>query len=124
MTTLNQIIKHQRISKKKITKTPSLNKNPQKKGICLNVFIKKPKKPNSAQRKIAKVLLRNKNIVNVYIPGEGHNLQEHSTVLIQGGRRKDLPGIRYKVIRGVFDCKPVTNRRTSRSKSGMAQISK
>ena len=124
MTTLNQIIKHQKISKKKITKTPSLNKNPQKKGICLNVFIKKPKKPNSAQRKIAKVLLRNKNIVNVYIPGEGHNLQEHSTVLIQGGRRKDLPGIRYKVIRGVFDCKPVTNRRTSRSKYGMAQISK
>ena len=124
MTTLNQIIKHQRISKKKITKTPSLNKNPQKKGICLNVFIKKPKKPNSAQRKIAKVLLRNKNIVNVYIPGEGHNLQEHSTVLIQGGRRKDLPGIRYKVIRGVFDCKPVTNRRTSRSKYVMAQISK
>ena len=124
MTTLNQIIKQQRISKKKITKTPSLNKNPQKKGICLNVFIKKPKKPNSAQRKIAKVLLRNKNIVNVYIPGEGHNLQEHSTVLIQGGRRKDLPGIRYKVIRGVFDCKPVTNRRTSRSKYGMAQISK
>ena len=124
MTTLNKIIKHQRISKKKITKTPSLNKNPQKKGICLNVFIKKPKKPNSAQRKIAKVLLRNKNIVNVYIPGEGHNLQEHSTVLIQGGRRKDLPGIRYKVIRGVFDCKPVTNRRTSRSKYGMAQISK
>ena len=124
MTTLNQIIKHQRISKKKITKTRSLNKNPQKKGICLNVFIKKPKKPNSAQRKIAKVLLRNKNIVNVYIPGEGHNLQEHSTVLIQGGRRKDLPGIRYKVIRGVFDCKPVTNRRTSRSKYGMAQISK
>ena len=117
-------VKHQRISKKKITKTPSLNKNPQKKGICLNVFIKKPKKPNSAQRKIAKVLLRNKNIVNVYIPGEGHNLQEHSTVLIQGGRRKDLPGIRYKVIRGVFDCKPVTNRRTSRSKYGMAQISK
>ena len=124
MTTLNQIIKQQRISKKKIKKTPSLNKKTQKKGICLNVSIKKPKTPNSAQRKIAKVLLRNKNIVNVYIPGEGHNLQEHSTVLIQGGRRKDLPGIRYKVIRGVFDCKPVTNRRTSRSKYGMAQISK
>ena len=103
---------------------PAYMQDYEDEGLGLNVFIKKPKKPNSAQRKIAKVLLRNKNIVNVYIPGEGHNLQEHSTVLIQGGRRKDLPGIRYKVIRGVFDCKPVTNRRTSRSKYGMAQISK
>ena len=81
-------------------------------------------RPNSAQRKVARVKLANGREVTAYIPGEGHNLQEHSTVLIQGGRRKDLPGIHYKVIRGVFDCKPVTNRRTSRSKYGMAQISK
>lgn len=122
MSTLNQIIKTKRINKKKITKTPALQQNPQKKGICMSVFIKKPKKPNSAQRKIAKIILRDKSIINVYIPGEGHNLQEHSTVLIQGGRRKDLPGIRYKILRGVLDCKSVANRHNSRSKYGVSKV--
>ena len=96
----------------------ALCKNPQKKGICLSVLIKNPKKPNSAHRKVAKVRLRNNINVISYIPGIGHNLQEHSIVLVQGGKRKDLPGVHYKVVRGVYDCNGVLNQKNSRSKYG------
>ena len=99
-------------------KISALGKNPQKKGICLNVFIKNPKKPNSAHRKVAKVRLRNKMSITSYIPGIGHNLQEHSIVLVQGGKRKDLPGVHYKIVRGVYDCNGVLNQKNSRSKYG------
>jgi small subunit ribosomal protein S12 len=94
---------------------------PQLKGVCLKVSIVKPKKPNSANRKIAKVRLSNNRTVIAYIPGEGHNLQTHSMVLVQGGRRKDLPGVKYKIIRGKYDCLPVS-RKTSRSKYGSSKI--
>ncbi len=96
----------------------ALCKNPQKKGICLSVFIKNPKKPNSARRKVAKVKLRNQLNIISYIPGIGHNLQEHSIVLVQGGKRKDLPGVHYKIIRGVYDCNGVLTQKNSRSKYG------
>jgi len=117
MATINQITRKPRI--KPITKRLSaLKGNPQLKGVCIKVFIKKPKKPNSAQRKVAKVKLSNGIIINAYIPGVGHNLQEHGIVLIRGGGVKDLPGIQYKCIRGVFDLAGVANRTTSRSKYG------
>lgn len=118
MTRLNQIIKNPRTQKISISKTVGLTKCPQKKGICLSVFERSPKKPNSASRKVAKVRLTNKKIVMCAIPGESHNLQEHSNVLIRGGRVKDLPGVRYKVIRGCFDSQPVIGRRRARSKYG------
>lgn len=99
-------------------KTPALEKCPQKKGFCLKLVIRTPKKPNSALRKVAKLKLSNKKIVYAYIPGEGHNLKEFSLVLIQGGRIKDLPGVKYKIIRGKYDLIGVKNRFTSRSKYG------
>lgn len=97
---------------------------PQKKGVCIKVFTRKPKKPNSAQRKVAKVKLRNKLVVHAYIMGEGHTLKEHSTVLIRGGRTPDLPGVNYKCIRGKFDLLGVINRKTSRSKYGVPKPNK
>lgn len=118
MATLNQVLNY-RLTTSKKNKMSALCQNPQKKGICLNVLIKNPKKPNSARRKVAKVKLRNNINIISYIPGIGHNLQEHSIVLIQGGKRKDLPGVHYKVIRGVYDCSGVLTQKNSRSKYGM-----
>ena len=118
MATLNQVLNY-RLTTYKKKKVSALCQNPQKKGICLNILIKNPKKPNSARRKVAKVKLRNNINVISYIPGIGHNLQEHSIVLIQGGKRKDLPGVHYKVIRGVYDCSGVLTQKNSRSKYGM-----
>lgn len=119
MATLNQIIKNPRKAKKSISSTPALNSNPQLKGVCLRLVIRKPKKPNSALRKVAKVKLSNGQIISAYIPGEGHNLQEHGIVLVRGGRVKDLPGVKYKCIRGKWDLAGVANRKTSRSKYGI-----
>ena len=120
MPTINQIIRHGKgrepIAKK--AKCPALEKCPQKRGVCLNVTTTSPKKPNSALRKIARVRLSNRMEGTVYIPGEGHNLQEHSVVLIRGGRVKDLPGVRYHIIRGVLDTAGVQNRKQARSKYG------
>jgi len=96
-----------------------LKKSPQKKGVCLLVYTKTPKKPNSALRKVARVRLSNGSSVIAYIPGEGHNLQEHSVVLVRGGRVKDLPGVKYHIIRGVYDLQCVSSRKTSRSKYGV-----
>lgn len=101
------------------SKTPALEKSPQKKGVCLKLIIKSPKKPNSALRKLTKLKLSNNKKIYAYIPGIGHNLQEYSTVLVRGGRVKDLPGIKYKLIRNKFDLKGVNNRKTSRSKYGV-----
>lgn len=117
--THNQILRNSRNSPKRKTRNLSLNKCPQKKAICIKVLQIKPKKPNSAQRKIAKVRLSNGVRAITYIPGIGHNLQEHSVVLVRGGRVKDLPGVKFHLIRGVYDLKPVTNRTQSRSKYGI-----
>lgn len=121
MATINQLLKKARTKKIFKSKTPGLNKNPQIKGVCLKVFVKSPKKPNSALRKVAKVRLSNKMRVESYIPGEGHNLQQYSVVLIRGGRVPDLPGVKYHIIRGKYDLKGVKNRRSSRSKYGVKQ---
>jgi small subunit ribosomal protein S12 len=118
MPTLHQLIKKPRIKKVGKLKTPALNMCPQKKGVCLKILIVTPKKPNSALRKIAKVRLSNNRVVMAYIPGEGHNLQQYSTVLMRGGRVKDLPGIKYHLIRGKFDFVGVKLRKVSRSKYG------
>jgi len=117
--TLNQLLLNKRKKKKKKSKTPGLKKSPQLKGICLKVYTTTPKKPNSALRKVAKIKLSNGLEIIAYICGEGHNLQEHSNVLVRGGRVKDLPGVRYHIIRGVLDCDGVKNRKTSRSKYGV-----
>jgi small subunit ribosomal protein S12 len=108
------------MSKKKIfkTKTPALRRNPQKKGVCLKIFIRTPKKPNSAQRKVSKLRLSNGLKVESYIPGEGHNLQEYSVVLMRGGRVPDLPGVKYQNIRGKYDFRGIADRKTSRSRYG------
>nr|YP_009476698.1 ribosomal protein S12 [Proteomonas sulcata]AVM81191.1 ribosomal protein S12 [Proteomonas sulcata] len=119
MPTIGQLLKNNRKQKKQHNKTPALMKNPQKKGVCLKVYTKTPKKPNSALRKVTKVKLTNGYEVIAYIPGEGHNLQEHSVVLIRGGRVKDLPGVRYHLIRGKFDLQAVQNRSQGRSKYGV-----
>jgi len=103
---------------KKTSRTPALQGNPQKRGVCTRVYTTTPKKPNSALRKVAKVRLTNGMEVIAYIPGEGHNLQEHSLVLIEGGRVKDLPGVRYHIVRGTMDTAGVDDRRTSRSRYG------
>jgi small subunit ribosomal protein S12 len=125
MATWNQLIKKKiRVKKKRINKIPALENCPQKKGICLKLVIKSPKKPNSALRKIIKLKLTNHKIIYAYIPGEGHNLQEYSTVLIKGGRVKDLPGVKYKLIRGKYDLVGVKNRKTSRSKYGTKKLVK
>ncbi|MDY6894687.1 MAG: 30S ribosomal protein S12 [Thermotogota bacterium] len=118
MPTINQLIKYGRKSVKKKTKSPALRGNPQKRGVCVRVSTMTPKKPNSALRKIARVKLSNGIEVTCYIPGEGHNLQEHSNVLVRGGRVKDLPGVRYKIIRGTLDAAGVEGRKQSRSKYG------
>ncbi len=118
MSRLMQSIKNNsRINKLK-SKSPALKMSPQKKGVCLKVYTRTPKKPNSAIRKIARVRLTNGIDVIAYIPGEGHNLQEHSVVLVRGGRVKDLPGVRYHLIRGVYDLQGITSRKKSRSKYG------
>ncbi|WP_259288836.1 30S ribosomal protein S12 [Candidatus Nasuia deltocephalinicola] len=119
MVTLNQIIKKKCRKKIFLKKKNFLNKNPQLKGVCIKVYTTTPKKPNSALRKVAKVRLKNNSIVICYIGGEGHNLQEHSTVLIRGGKVKDLPGVKYHIIRGSLDCAGVSSRKTSRSKYGV-----
>src|SRR6056297_2194845 len=116
MPTINQLIRHGRKQTKKKTKSPALKSNPQKRGVCVRVSTMTPKKPNSALRKIARVRLSNGIEATSYIPGEGHNLQEHSNVLLRGGRTRDLPGVRYKVIRGTLDTAGVDGRRQSRSK--------
>ncbi|MCM8804012.1 MAG: 30S ribosomal protein S12 [Candidatus Omnitrophica bacterium] len=118
MPTINQLLRKRRKPKKKKTKSTALEKNPFKKGVCLYVRTMTPKKPNSALRKIAKVRLTNGKEVIAYIPGIGHNLQEHSIVLVRGGRVKDLPGVKYHIVRGVFDASGVENRKKSRSRYG------
>ena len=118
MPTLNQLVKTPRKPKFRPTKTPALKCSPQRKGTCLRVFILTPKKPNSALRKVARVRLTSGFEVTAYIPGIGHNIQEHSVVLIRGGRVKDLPGCRYHVVRGTLDAAGVKDRKQSRSKYG------
>ena len=118
MPTVNQLIRKGRVSKKTKTKTPALRSAPQKRGVCTRVYTTTPKKPNSALRKVARVRLTNGMEVTTYIPGEGHNLQEHSIVLIRGGRVKDLPGVRYHIVRGKLDASGVAGRNKSRSKYG------
>jgi small subunit ribosomal protein S12 len=118
MPTINQLIRRQREQPKKKNKTPALQGSPQKRGVCVRVYTTTPKKPNSALRKVARVRLTNGIEVTSYIPGVGHNLQEHSVVLIRGGRVKDLPGVRYHIIRGTMDTSGVDDRRRGRSKYG------
>ncbi|MCZ7646553.1 MAG: 30S ribosomal protein S12 [Planctomycetota bacterium] len=118
MPTINQLVRTPRRVQKRKSKSPVLESNPFKKGVCLAVKTMTPKKPNSALRKIARVRLSNGKEVTVYIPGEGHNLQEHSIVLVRGGRVRDLPGVRYHIVRGVYDCQGVQDRKQSRSKYG------
>ena len=118
MPTIQQLVRKGRQDKVSKNKTPALKQSPQRRGVCTRVYTTTPKKPNSALRKVARVRLTNGMEVGVYIPGEGHNLQEHSVVLIRGGRVKDLPGFRYKVIRGGLDTSGVADRRQARSKYG------
>tara|TARA_B100000902_G_C27308201_1_gene916839 strand:- start:647 stop:1018 length:372 start_codon:yes stop_codon:yes gene_type:complete len=118
MPTINQLVRKGRKKQHKKNKVPALKGCPQKRGVCTRVYTTTPKKPNSALRKVARVRLSNNIEVNAYIPGEGHNLQEHSIVLIEGGRVKDLPGVRYHVVRGVLDPAGVEDRKTSRSRYG------
>jgi small subunit ribosomal protein S12 len=118
MPTINQLIRHGRGDKPVKDKAPALKMNPQKRGVCTRVYTTTPKKPNSALRKVARVRLTNGFEVTAYIPGEGHNLQEHSIVLIRGGRVKDLPGVRYHIVRGTLDAAGVNDRRQGRSKYG------
>ena len=118
MPTINQLIRFGRKKVKKRQKCPALQACPQRRGVCLQVKTKTPKKPNSALRKVAWIRLSNGQEIIAYIPGEGHNLQEHSIVLIRGGRVKDLPGVRYHVVRGSLDCAAVKDRKQSRSKYG------
>ena len=124
MPTYNQLCKKTRKKKKKLNKTPALEGCPQKKGICTKLVLRTPKKPNSALRKLVKLRLSNHKRVYAYIPGEGHNLQEYSTVLIRGGRVKDLPGVKYHLIRGKLDLLGLKNRKTSRSKYGTKNLRK
>lgn len=118
MPTINQLIRKPREPKKKKKKSPALQKCPQRRGVCLQVKTKTPKKPNSALRKVAWVRLSNGQEIIAYIGGEGHNLQEHSIVLVRGGRVKDLPGVRYHIVRGSLDCAAVKDRKQRRSKYG------
>ena len=118
MPTINQLIKRSRLKQKVRSKVPALERSPQKRGVCTKVYTTTPKKPNSALRKVARVRLSNGHEVTSYIPGEGHNLQEHSVVLIRGGRVKDLPGVRYHILRGNLDTQGVTARKQQRSKYG------
>lgn len=118
MPTIAQLIKHGREKVKRKTKSPALRSCPQKRGVCVRVYTTTPKKPNSALRKVARVRLMNAMEVTAYIPGVGHNLQEHSIIMIRGGRVKDLPGVRYHIIRGTLDSMGVADRRQGRSKYG------
>lgn len=118
MPTINQLIRHGREKVEKKNKAPALGGSPQRRGVCTRVYTTTPKKPNSALRKVARVRLTNQIEVTAYIPGEGHNLQEHSLVLIRGGRVKDLPGVRYHIIRGTLDTGGVNDRQQGRSKYG------
>lgn len=118
MPTINQLIKHKRRIFKEKTKSPALESCPQLRGVCTRVFTATPKKPNSALRKVARVKLSNGFEITAYIPGEGHNLQEHSVVLVRGGRVKDLPGVKYHIVRGALDAAGVQNRKQSRSLYG------
>ena len=118
MPTVNQLVRKGRTAKRDKSKSPALDSCPQKRGVCTRVFTTTPKKPNSAMRKVARVRLTNNIEVTGYIPGVGHNLQEHSIVLIRGGRVKDLPGVRYHVVRGTLDCEGVQDRAKGRSKYG------
>ena len=119
MPTIQQLIRNKRQSLKKKTKSPALKNCPQKRGVCTRVYTTTPKKPNSATRKVARVRLTSGFEVTAYIPGIGHELQEHTAVLIRGGRVKDLPGVRYHIIRGALDSGPVRNRKQGRSKYGV-----
>ena len=118
MPTINQLVRKGRSTVKKRNKVPALDKSPQKRGVCTRVYTTTPKKPNSALRKVARVRLSNGYEVTAYIPGEGHNLQEHSVVLIRGGRVKDLPGVRYHILRGTLDTQGVSSRKQRRSLYG------
>lgn len=122
MPTINQLCRKKRSIKKRRNKVPALETSPQKKGVCTKVFLRTPKKPNSALRKLATLKLTNGKRIAAYIPGEGHNLQEYSTVLIRGGRVKDLPGIKYHLVRGKYDFSGLKTRKTSRSKYGTKKI--
>ena len=124
MPTINQLIKNERKKIEDKTKSPALTKCPQRRGVCTRVYTTTPKKPNSAMRKVARVRLTNGFEVTSYIPGIGHNLQEHSVVMIRGGRVKDLPGVRYHIIRGTLDTQGVANRMQSRSKYGTKKAKK
>ena len=118
MPTINQLVRKGRYAVKKRNKVPALEKSPQKRGVCTRVYTTTPKKPNSALRKVARVKLTNGQEVSAYIPGEGHNLQEHSVVLIRGGRVKDLPGVRYHILRGTLDTQGVSSRKQRRALYG------
>ncbi len=118
MPTIQQLVRKGRTSKASASKTPALKGSPQRRGVCTRVFTTTPKKPNSALRKVARVRLSSGIEVTAYIPGEGHNLQEHSIVLVRGGRVRDLPGVRYKIIRGALDTQGVKNRQQARSRYG------
>ena len=119
MPTINQLVRKPRESTRVKSKSPALRLSPQKRGVCTRVYTTTPKKPNSALRKVARVRLTNGVEVGAYIPGEGHNLQEHSVVLVRGGRVKDLPGVRYKVVRGTLDAAGVSDRKQGRSLYGV-----
>ena len=118
MPTISQLVRRARKAQKTKTKSPAMESNPQKRGVCTRVYTRTPKKPNSALRKVARVRLTNGFEVTTYIPGEGHNLQEHSVILIRGGRIKDLPGVRYHTVRGSLDTSGVADRKQGRSKYG------
>ncbi|MEE9252629.1 MAG: 30S ribosomal protein S12 [Thermodesulfobacteriota bacterium] len=118
MPTISQLIRSRREQVKKKSKAPALQNSPQKRGVCVRVYTTTPKKPNSALRKVARIRLTNGIEITGYIPGEGHSLQEHSVVLVRGGRVKDLPGVRYHIVRGTLDTTGVENRKKSRSKYG------
>ena len=118
MPTINQLVRKRRKKVEEKSNTPALDACPQRRGVCTRVYTATPKKPNSALRKVARVRLTNGKEVSTYIPGEGHNLQEHSVVLVRGGRVKDLPGVRYHVVRGALDTAGVSDRRQARSKYG------
>lgn len=125
MPTINQLVRKGRSSFCRANKVPALCGSPQRRGVCVKVYTTTPRKPNSALRKVAKVRIKGyKDEVTAYIPGEGHNLQEHSVVLIRGGRVKDLPGVRYHIVRGALDLRGVQNRKKSRSKYGVKKSGK
>lgn len=124
MPTVNQLVRHGRSVARCKSNSPALEVSPQKRAVCVKVYTTTPKKPNSALRKVARVRLTNKYEVIAYIPGEGHNLQEHSVVLVRGGRVKDLPGVRYTIVRGALDTQGVANRKQSRSRYGAKKAKK